>query len=183
MSITRRHYAVDLDGVLFDANQAMLATVNERYGTCYTVTDMIAYDWRQWCHGDHAAHALAAFRELLPTMAWIASGPEAIQRLADGGQVSILTHRTPDLTAVTAAALAGLPVSAIHHIDRAHAKADLALQLGCTVALEDNPEQALAYAEADLKVYLFAYPYNVDLRHARIEHVIGWADVLAAEGL
>jgi hypothetical protein len=178
-----RHYAVDLDGVLFDANQAMLTTVNSRYGTRYTLDDMVAYDWRQWCTPDHANHALTSFRELLPTMPWLPDGREALHRLAAQGQVSILTHRTPDLTAATATVLAGLPVSAIHHVDRACAKADLGLRLGCTVAVEDSPEQAWAYAEAGLAVYLFRYAYNASLRHPRIRHVAGWAELLAAEGL
>ncbi|MCC6628423.1 MAG: hypothetical protein IT340_13620 [Chloroflexi bacterium] len=177
------HYAVDLDGVVFDANMVMLATVNERFGTRYALDDMTAYDWYAWCAHDHAHHALTSFRDLLPSMPWLADGADAVRRLATAGPVSILTHRTPDLAPATALALAGLPLAGIHHVDRAQAKADLALRLGCTVALEDNPTQALAYAEAGLRVYLFAYPYNVALRHQRVRRVAGWSDVLAAEGL
>jgi uncharacterized HAD superfamily protein len=174
---------VDLDGVVFDANTAMLATVNERFGTRYALADMTDYDWYTWCYHDHARHALTSFRDLLPTMPWLATGPEAVRRLATAGAVSILTHRTPDLAPATASALAGLPLAGIHHVDRAQTKAALALRLGCTVALEDNPTQALAYAEAGLRVYLFAYPYNAAMRHGRIRRVGGWAEVLAAEGL
>jgi uncharacterized HAD superfamily protein len=176
-------YAVDLDGVVFDANAAMLRAVNERFGTRYELAHMRAYDWYAWCAAEHARHALDAFRRLVPHMAWLPSAPEGLRRLAGAGEVSILTHRTPDLAPATAAALAGLPCRAIHHVDRAEAKAGLALRLGCAVALEDSPTQALAYAEAGLRVYLFDYPYNADLRHPRIRRVAGWPEVLRAEGL
>lgn len=177
------HYAVDLDGVLFDSNTAMLRTVNERFGTAYEIAHILAYDWYTWCDREHARHALTSFRELVPRMPWLVAAPAGVRRLAAAGQVSILTHRTPDLTAATAAVLAGLPLRAIHHVDQAVAKAGLALELGCAIALEDNPTQALAYAESGLRVYLFDYPYNGHIRHPRIRRVAGWAEVLAAEGL
>lgn len=176
-------YAVDLDGVVFDANTAMLRAVNERFGTRYELAHMRAYDWFAWCAAEHARHALNVFRALVPGMAWLPSAPDGLRQLAGAGGVSILTHRTPDLAPATTAALAGLPCRAIHHVDWADAKADLALRLGCAVALEDSPTQALAYAEAGLRVYLFAYPYNAGVRHPRIRRVAGWPEVLRAEGL
>jgi uncharacterized HAD superfamily protein len=176
-------YAVDLDGVMFDANAAMLRAVNERFGTRYELAHMVAYNWHDWCEAEHARHALDSFRDLLPAMLWLPDAPAGLRRLAEAGGVSIITHRTPDLAEATAVALTGLPHRAIHHVDWADHKADLALRLGCAVALEDSPTQALAYAEAGLRVYLFDYPYNADLRHPRLQRVAGWADVLAAEGL
>jgi beta-phosphoglucomutase-like phosphatase (HAD superfamily) len=176
-------YAVDLDGVMFDANAAMLRAVNERFGTRYELAHMREYDWYAWSEREHARHALTSFRELVATMPWLPDAVDGLRRLDAAGGVTIITHRTPDLAAATAAALAGLPFRAIHHVDQAESKAGLALRLGCLVALEDSPAQAIAYADAGLAVYLFAYPYNAAIRHPRVRRVVGWPDVLAAEGL
>ena len=176
-------YAVDLDGVMFDANAAMLRAVNERFGTRYELAQMREYDWYAWCDQEHARHALTSFRELVATMPWLPDAVDGLSRLDAAGGVIIVTHRTPDLAVATAAALAGLPFRAIHHVDQAESKAGLAVRLGCAVALEDSPAQAIAYAEAGLRVYLFAYPYNAAIQHGRVRRVAGWLDVLSGEGL
>jgi uncharacterized HAD superfamily protein len=177
-------YAVDIDGVLFDSNGAMLGAINARFGTRHAIADIIAYGWREWCGHEQAHHAYSAFADLITAgMAWLPDAVDGLHHLAAAGGASIITHRTPDLAAVTAVALAGLPWHSIHHVDQRLAKAETALSLGCTVALEDNPAQALAYAEAGLSVYLFSYPYNAAVRHPLVRPVAGWAGVLAAEGL
>ncbi len=177
-------YAVDLDGVVFDSNSAMLAAVNRRFGTSYTRADLRAYEWTIGMDEAHRAFAFGAFRGLVMAgLAFLPGAAEGLCRLAEAGGVAILTHRTPDLTELTSTALAGLPCAAIHHVDRAVDKARVALELGCAVALEDSPAQALAYAEAGLYVYLFDYPYNAHVQHGRVQAVASWRDVLAAEGL
>jgi uncharacterized HAD superfamily protein len=177
-------YAVDLDGVIFDSNTAMLEVVNARFGTRHGLADIVTYDWREWCGHEQARHAYSSFAGLIAAgMPWLPDAHAGFHALAAAGGASIITHRTPDLAPMTATALAGLPWQSIHHVDQRLAKADTALDLGCTVALEDNPAQALAYAAAGLRVYLFTYPYNRSVYHPLVHHVTGWTDVLAAEGL
>jgi uncharacterized HAD superfamily protein len=177
-------YAVDLDAVVFDSNMAMLEAVNRQFGTSYTRTDLRAWGWNIGFDEEHARFAFDAFGGLVEAGLTLLPGAEdGLCRLAAAGGVSILTHRTPDLTALTHRALHGFPCHSIHLVDRVIDKAVVALELGCQVALEDSPAQALAYAEAGLDVYLFSYPYNAHLQHARIVPVETWAEVLAHEGL
>lgn len=177
-------YAVDLDGVVFDSNMAMLRAVNERFGTTYRLNDVRTWSWPESLGEEHGRYAFGAFRDLVRAgLALLDGAEEGLCRLAAAGGVMILTHRTPDLTDLTAAALAHLPCAAIHHVDRATAKAEVALRLGCAVALDDSPDQALAYAAAGLRVYLFRYAYNAAVQHPLIRPVAGWPEVLAAEGV
>ena len=177
-------YAVDLDGVVFDSNTAMLEAVNRRFGTRYTRDDLRAYEWTIGMDEAHRTFAFGSFRGLVAAgLAFLPGAAEGLCRLAEAGGVTILTHRTSDLTDLTVTALTGLPCAAIHHVDRAVDKAAVALELGCAVALEDSPAQALAYAEASLHVYLFGYPYNAHVQHERIQVVTSWSDVLRGEGL
>jgi uncharacterized HAD superfamily protein len=71
-----------------------------------------------------------------------------------------------------------MSVDRIHFLEGA-SKIGTALAEAVDLMVEDAPANALALAEAGVKVVLFGAPYNAHVRHPNITRCEGWDEVLS----
>ncbi|HLN60319.1 MAG TPA: hypothetical protein VK464_02120 [Symbiobacteriaceae bacterium] len=109
---------------------------------------------------------------------------EALGALRQAGhELVVVTARTPRMRGMTEAWLAyhSIAVDGLHFLEGG-SKAPLARAEGLDLLVEDAPHNALAVAEAGVRVLLYGAPYNRQVEHALITRCAGWAGVLELIG-
>ena len=192
----RKIIGVDFDDVTVNTNEAMCLYHNERYGTNYQLSDVTSWDlsslWQ--CEREevflrwHEFYASPEHLLTAPTQGAI----EALALLAQSAEVHIITARPLDFEEVTRKLLQQhVPLlNNIHFINKLgvkdghhRTKAEVCVELGVEVLIEDHFGHAEGVALRGIPVLLFNRPWNegiLDLPQG-IRRVHTWEEILSLE--
>lgn len=176
----RLRIGLDLDGVVVDSIPRWIDVINRGSGRLYRPGELPA---------THDTPEMAAYCDRHELEMLILPGPmpgavEALGALRRAGhELVVVTARTPRMRGLTEAWLAyhGVAVDGLHFLEGG-SKAPLALAEGLDLLVEDTPHNALAVADAGVRVLLYGAPYNQHVAHPLITRCAGWAGVLEEIG-
>jgi uncharacterized HAD superfamily protein len=176
---------LDIDGVLCDLGPALAARIAERFGVTTHPSAWPTYDLRRLRLGvpdQHYQHFLDdAFADpgLYECSLAVSGAAAGVAHLLDAGwRVVGITARPDHLAGVTTSWLRsqGLLLEGVHHTS-VGGKAAVAADLGVTVAVEDNPEEAELLADV-CDSWLFDRPYNRDHLPLRARRLHSWDELV-----
>lgn len=179
---------VDFDDVIVSTNHAMSLWHNRVYGTSYQKKDVLSWDlsviWgcsheetnsRIQEFFDSAEHAMTAS---------ITNAVESLRFLKDK-EIHIVTARQEEFRAITLL-LARQHVPFLldnfnfpNKASNKRTKAEVCLELGIEVFIDDHLDYARSIASAGIPVYLFDSPWNqTNVLPQNVERVYSWEEIV-----
>jgi uncharacterized HAD superfamily protein len=180
---------VDLDDVVFPFTSELNKWHNSNYGTNYKEKEYTTYFFsRVWnCTQEEAAHRVELFEKTedfidIQPLPGALTGLMALRELYP---MIAITSRGNELREITKSQIAkNLPgifldlrfsLNHYNHSTETKTKADIGLEHGIELAIEDSEHYAKQYSDAGIKVILFDHPANQKLRnHPRVLRVKSW---------
>jgi hypothetical protein len=155
---------VDWDSTINDFDGAVIASLNEKFGSTYVVGDMKTWEWLRELDPEHMKHTWgdSMFRNYRWTMAIppLEGAAVALRKLMTNGFTPrIVTARDQSMKGwvedwLRINRFPKIKVTYNHH------KVQWAERYGYTVAVEDAPHHVLEFADANMAVYMIDKPYN-----------------------
>ena len=190
---------LDYDATTADSFAAQVRRVNEEFGTDYTLSmftswrseDLLTEEEADFMWG-HRCFLNEDFQAALPP---VDGAIETIRNLLDEGFEFIIASDRPDsLYNVTRSWLNEHGLQDIHLIFTHHkqslntpvrkkpslTKLEVIEQYGCTMAIDDAPHHATAFANLDImqEIFLLDMPYNQQVpHHKKIFRCLDWQKV------
>lgn len=182
---------IDIDEVLANTLNGVIAFHNERYGTCFKKEDFFSYDCDEVWGGtrEETIRKWYAFFETdhFSSVDPIAGALPALQILKENGhELFAITARplviAPQTNAWINSYFPGI-FSGIHFGNRAgydgvkKRKSEMCAELGITVIVEDDLYHAVDCAECGIRVLLLDHPWNQRELPANVYRMFSWDDV------
>ena len=184
---------IDLDEVLFDTIAAMIIFHNKIYKTNLRKEDFRSYHFKDvW--GGTQTEAVEKVSKFYPTNYFknlqpILGAIEGIKKLVKLGELHIVTSRPEKLT--LSQTMKSLNVHFSHQFTSVHftnyyteygelkAKADVCLEQGITILVDDSLNYAQECAEKGIKVLLLDKPYNQSSNLPKnVTRVFSWKEIV-----
>lgn len=184
---------IDFDDVIVATNKAMAEWHNRTYGTSYQLEDINTCDLASvWgCSHDERTRRINEFfaSEEHSTMSPINAAVESL-KLLQNKEIHIITARRKEYSDITLA-LADCHISFlfdnfhfpngsdVNGIPAKRTKADICLEYGIEIFIDDNLEYALNVASVGIPVLLFDSPWNQATELPQgIERVFSWTEII-----
>lgn len=186
------HIAVDFDEILFELTRSLIPHLNPIYKTNIRYEDHFSFYLEDvWGISiEEAKRRIDEFvhsdkHRLLPP---VPHAKEVTKRLQKAHTLHVvtgrcLTHKAPaevlldEHFAEVFAALHFTNHFSDVHKDKAVSKADVCVDQGMHVLIEDAPVHALGVAERGIPVLLLDRPWNQGVEHKGIIRVSGWLEI------
>jgi|TARA_Y100000310_G_C20652942_1_gene800463 hypothetical protein len=183
---------IDIDDVLFEFITNLMVFYNGKHGTNFKKEDVFSFNLgKVWKKERKEVNEEVldffksnSFSELRP----IIGSQESISLLSKKNKLAIVTSRPEITKEQTSSWLEKFypgSFSKIHftnhflEIGQKKSKADICLENGYDVLIEDNKDYALECAEKGIKVFLFNRPWNKDFTtHENITPVDSWEEII-----
>lgn len=196
MEATKPVLAVDFDDILFDFNETFRNYHNTRYGTAYAFEDLKTYEIEKilGCDIPEKNRRILEFyhsREHVEGIV-IPGALDSLELLSAWYSLHIVSAR-PDT--VSEATHVWLEVNRslqlfekLHFTGHYHAnakslkrlsKADICLELGAKVFIEDALHNAASVAQVGIPVLLYDKPWNQGELHPNITRVHSWSEIVS----
>ena len=188
--MSREGLCVDIDNVVAATDEVMRCVIREytQGGVDLGYEDVVEFDY--WKCGDKkgrsitreewpGVHELFSEPENILGIAPMPGAREGVQRLADRYEIHLASSRLPKAHDATRKWLAGyaIPYDTLSFVEHGQKHAVLC---EAAAAVEDDYEQAVAFAEQAVPAYLLEHPWNREKpRVANLQWVTNWAELTA----
>lgn len=175
---------LDFDSVICKLESAFITSVNERFGTAYTLADATNWSWwseqgddiRNFVWGDECYNNFDWTIRLEP----MPDAIESIKKLQSiGYDMLVCTDRVSEMRPWVMQWLKNYDLSLpVVTTAKQFTKAEFAIRYGYDIAIDDAPHNAVDFAKLDIPVLLYDHPWNRDVvMTTLIYRVFSWADI------
>lgn len=181
---------VDIDDVIVDFFEGFISFYNKLKGTNHSFEEIVLYEvWDLFGISKKEATEIGEMfhlsQEIKQTNVF-EGAKDVLNILSENNELVVISSRHPKLKELTLnyfkTTFPEINFKILFSGDfwrNGKTKAELCLELGIKVFLEDNPKTSLECAEKGVKVLLFDKPWNRNLEtHPNIIRVYNWKEVL-----